>query len=76
LPNFPAADDGVLGLLYPRTDGLARGIDWLRAVLLERFWSLLNRQNRSFHLFQPHFRTQNRFTLLLERLYGLWRWRG
>jgi hypothetical protein len=35
----------------------------VRAVLV-----LLNRQNRSISLFQPHFRTQNRFTLLLEML--------
>jgi hypothetical protein len=34
-----------------------------RAVLVLR-----NQQNRSIFLFLPHFRTQNRFTLLLEML--------
>jgi hypothetical protein len=31
------------------------------APCLERLWFLPNRQNRSISLFQPHFRTQNRF---------------
>jgi hypothetical protein len=45
--------------------------DWTRAasaLRLERFQFLLNRQNRSISLFWTHFRTQNRFTLLLEIL--------
>ena len=35
---------------------------------LERFRFSRNRQNRSISLFEPHFRTQNRFALLLEML--------
>lgn len=34
----------------------------------ERFRFSQNRQNRSISLFEPHFRTENRFILLLEML--------
>jgi len=36
--------------------------------MLERFKFSQNRQNRSISLYLPHFRTQNRFALLLEML--------
>jgi hypothetical protein len=38
------------------------------ATVPERFWLLRNQQNRSIFLFLLHFRTRNRFTLLLEML--------